>query len=501
MLYQSTRGSKPVSAAEAIIAGLAPNGGLYLPQNFPVFTEEEIQTLCQLTYNERAAKVMAKFLSGYTESELADVCGKAYSYVKFPVKGTAPVVELHEDVSILELFHGPTCAFKDFALQVMPYLLMAALKKCGVRKEVVILVATSGDTGKAALTGFSDVPGTRICVFYPAGGVSPIQELQMVSQEGSNVMVFGVNGNFDDAQTGVKQIFTDTALVNSLGEQGFLLSSANSINWGRMVPQVVYYFSAYCDLLNANKITMGSPVDFIVPTGNFGNIFSAYLAKQCGLPIGTLVCASNKNKVLTDFFNTGTYDRRRDFYLTSSPAMDILISSNLERLLYLLLSRDPNELASLMNMLSSNGVYTVDDSIKRMLKKVFFAGFADDAATDETIRRVFETTGYLCDTHTAVALNVFEQYKNVTQSKNHAVIASTANPFKFGKSVLQAIEGSVKGSEFEQFDRLCKRSGVKAPESLTSLQTAKVRFRTMLEKDGMKQAVAEWLNQKQGVFA
>ena len=442
MDYISTRDSgHRVSAAQAIVSGLSPDGGLFLPESLPQFSLSEIEAMAKTGYAGRAVAVLSRFLTDFSEDELREYVSRAYAPEKFPPKAVAPVVPLDENAHILELFHGPTCAFKDFALQLLPFLLTASLRKTGCDKTVVILVATSGDTGKAALEGFADVPGAKICVFYPDGGTSNIQRLQMTTQAGENVMVFAAEGNFDDAQNGVKRIFTDRAYAEELAGKGYILSSANSINWGRLVPQIAYYFSAYCELLNAGRIKPGDPVNVVVPTGNFGNILAAYFAKHCGLPVGKLVCASNRNNVLTDFITTGTYDRNRGFYVTTSPSMDILISSNLERLLYLLCGRDDKVLRGYMEALAKAGKYTVGADVLAKLQSEFAAGCADDAATAAAIRGVYRETGYLCDTHTAVAVNVYRDYAAKTGDRTPTVIASTASPFKFANSVLPAAFG------------------------------------------------------------
>lgn len=492
MQYVSTRDSaRKVNSAQAIVAGLSPEGGLYLPESLPSFTLDEITKMSSGDYAARATEVLSRFLTDFTKEELANLIARAY--VKFP-RAVAPVVSIEDGAHVLELFHGPTCAFKDFALQLLPHLLTASLKKTGVDKTVVILVATSGDTGKAALDGFADVPGTKICVFYPDGGTSNIQRLQMTTQQGENVMVFAAKGNFDDAQNGVKRIFTDAAMIEELADKGFLLSSANSINWGRLVPQIAYYFSAYCDLLRGGKIKAGDTVNVCVPTGNFGNILAAYLAKQCGLPIGRLICASNRNNVLTDFLETGRYDRNRPFHLTSSPSMDILISSNLERLLYLLGDRDDAALRAYMQSLASDGIYTVAPALLAKLKADFAAGYADDAQTAEEIAATFKKDGYLCDTHTAVAVKVWRDYVARTGDNAQTIIASTASPFKFAGSVLPAAFGLTPDcGDFEQLALLAEKSGLTAPAELTALQNQPERFTTVVEPAEMAQAVRGWL--------
>ncbi len=494
MKYISTRNSAhAVTSAQAIIAGLAPDGGLFLPESTPSVTLEEISALAQLDYAGRASDILARFLTDFTKEELESYARLAYGPERFDAKGTAPVVPLEGNAHILELFHGPTCAFKDFALQILPYLLTASLRKNGVDKTVVILVATSGDTGKAALEGFKDVPGTKICVFFPDGGTSSMQRRQMVTQDGNNVFVAAVKGNFDDAQNGVKKIFTDQAYAAALAEQGFLLSSANSINWGRLVPQIAYYFSAYCDLINSGAIRLGDAINITVPTGNFGNILAAYYAKHCGLPVKRLICASNRNRVLTDFLTTGTYDRNRPFYLTSSPSMDILISSNLERLLYLLHGCDDAKLRGLMQSLSSQGRYTVEPDVLARLQDEFSCGSADDEQTADTIRDVFARTGYLCDTHTAVAVKVYRDYAAQTGDATPTVIASTASPFKFCASVLPAIGKTAEGGDFALLETLSADTGLKVPSRLAALKDKQERFTGVIAPEDMQATVTQML--------
>ena len=495
MDYISTRDSgHRVSAAQAIVSGLSPDGGLFLPESLPQFSLSEIEAMAKTGYAGRAVAVLSRFLTDFSEDELREYVSRAYAPEKFPPKAVAPVVPLDENAHILELFHGPTCAFKDFALQLLPFLLTASLRKTGCDKTVVILVATSGDTGKAALEGFADVPGAKICVFYPDGGTSNIQRLQMTTQAGENVMVFAAEGNFDDAQNGVKRIFTDRAYAEELADRGYILSSANSINWGRLVPQIAYYFSAYCELLNAGRVKPGDPVNIVVPTGNFGNILAAYFAKHCGLPVGKLVCASNRNNVLTDFITTGTYDRTRGFYVTTSPSMDILISSNLERLLYLLCGRDDKGLRGYMEALAKTGKYTVGADVLAKLQSEFAAGCADDAATAAAIRGVYRETGYLCDTHTAVAVNVYRDYAAKTGDRTPTVIASTASPFKFANSVLPAAFGrAADGGDFALLAKLAELSGQPAPQALAGLQDKTERFTATVEPAKMKEAVSGWL--------
>ena len=435
MYYVSTRDAgRRLTASQAIVEGLSRDGGLYLPEEIPQLTMDEIKALAALSYPERAAKLMKRYLDEFTEEELLGFAKSAYGPAKFDTPAAAPVVKLTENTYIQELWHGPTCAFKDMALQMLPYLLTASLRKTGEEKTVCILVATSGDTGKAALEGFRDVDRTKILVFYPDGGVSEMQKLQMVTQEGKNVGVCAVRGNFDDAQTGVKRIFSDEALRGELAGRGYFLSSANSINWGRLLPQIVYYVSAYCDLLNAGTIEAGTRVNFCVPTGNFGNILSGFYAKKMGVPIGRLICASNENNVLTDFIKTGTYDRNRPFYQTASPSMDILISSNLERLLYHV-SGSSEKVAGWMQELSATGKYTVDAETLAKIQQSFAAGYADDADGAAEIKARFDGDHYLCDTHTAVAFRVAE----TRRTDAPMVVLSTASPFKFPRDVLTAL--------------------------------------------------------------
>ena len=494
MIYQSTRNNElEVSSAQAIVAGLAPDGGLFIPKEKPQISIDDIKRLAEMNYKGRACGVLSLFLSDYTSEEIEKCVDKAYSKEKFETESIAPLYGLKDDAYILELWHGPTCAFKDMALQILPHLLTTAMKKTGVDKEVVILVATSGDTGKAALEGFADVEGTKIIVFFPDDGVSEIQKLQMVTQKGNNVLVSSVKGNFDDAQSGVKKIFGNEALAEELSNKGYQLSSANSINWGRLVPQIIYYISAYCDLMKSGNIEAGEPVNICVPTGNFGNILAAWYAKQMGLPVARLICASNENNVLTDFINTGVYDKNREFKTTISPSMDILISSNLERLLYDL--SDAKTTKEYMFLLSAAGRYEVSPEIKHAISENFFAGYCDDADTKNTINRVWNENSYLMDTHTAVAYTVYENYKNATGDETKTIIASTANPFKFNSSVLGAISESavVNASEFEMLEKLSDITGQKAPESLATLAEKEIRFNGKCEKQDMQSVVENFL--------
>ena len=491
MHYVSTRDqSLSYTAAQAIEQGLSRDGGLFLPETFP--TLPDLETLRPMTYEQRAAAIMGLFLEGFTQEELLTFARKAYGPEKFDCPQVAPVRELHCKTHILELWHGPTCAFKDMALQMLPHLLTASMQKNGEEKTVCILVATSGDTGKAALEGFKDVNGTKIMVFYPKDGVSDIQQLQMVTQAGENVGVCAVVGNFDDAQTGVKQIFSDPAVRETLAARGYVLSSANSINWGRVLPQVVYYISAYCDLLNVGKIAMGDQINVCVPTGNFGNILACYYARKMGLPVGKLICASNANNVLTDFLKTGVYDRNRPFYNTVSPSMDILISSNLERLLFDLTGSDA-EVRDYMAQLSATGRYEVSDRVKAAIGDLFVSGCCDDARTLNTIEKIFHQTGYLMDTHTAVAYTVLQDYRAATADDTVTVVASTASPFKFCDSVLEALGVADRQPGTAILDQLTQVTGKAAPAPLAALAGKAVRFTEFVEKQEMPAVVDAFL--------
>ena len=492
MNYSSTRTGFSVTAAEAIAKGLAPNGGLFVPDVLPQLTEEDLRAISAMQYRERAVFIMRLFLPEFSEEELSEFAAGAYG-AQFDDARIAPVHALDDATSFLELWHGPTCAFKDMALQMLPYLLTASLKKNGEQRRVCILVATSGDTGKAALQGFADVPGTKILVFYPDGGVSDVQRLQMVTQTGTNVSVCAVKGNFDDAQTGVKQIFGDTELAGQLSERGWFLSSANSINWGRLLPQIVYYVSAYADEAAAGRIPFGEKINFVVPTGNFGNILAGWYAKRMGLPVGKLVCASNENNVLTDFIRTGVYDRNRPFYLTSSPSMDILVSSNLERLLHAL-SGSGEETAAYMKNLRDHGRYAVSQSLLEKLQSEFSCGFCDDDGTRAAIGDVWNRHHYLMDTHTAVAYRVLNDYRRRTGDRTHAVVVSTASPFKFCDHVLSAIGEDVDASGVELISCLERATGIPAPKPLAGLGERAVRFTSCVEKEEMRGAVEEFLS-------
>lgn len=496
MFYTSTRDNNvKVTASKAITDGISPDGGLYIPEFIPKLSIDEIKKLCDVDYKERAKKILGLYLTDFTDEELAYCVEGAYQDGKFDSDFVAPVVKLHGNVNILELFRGPTCAFKDMALQILPYLLTVSAKKNLKNKEIVILVATSGDTGKAALEGFKDVDGTKILVFYPNDGVSPMQKLQMTTQEGKNVGVCAVYGNFDDCQTGVKSIFTDKHILRKFEENGLVFSSANSINWGRLAPQIVYYVSAYCDMVNNGTVKFGEPVNVAVPTGNFGNILAAYFAKEMGIPIKKLICASNANNVLTDFIKTGVYDRNRSFYTTVSPSMDILISSNLERLLYILCGRNDETVNEWFGKLKTDGNYIVSEDVKKQIDELFAAGCCDDEKTAQTIHSTYSDFGYLADTHTAVALNVCNEYIEMTGDDSPVIVASTASPFKFSKAVISAVEGdsAVYADEFATVSALEKISGLKAPSSLSELKGKEVRFTKVTSKENMVDVVFEML--------
>ena len=474
VLYRSTRTPEgTVTASQAILKGLADDGGLFVPQQIP-HLDVTMEQLAGMSYQETAYEVMKLFLTDFTEEELKNCIAKAYDE-KFDTKEIAPLKK-EDGAYYLELFHGATIAFKDMALSILPHLLTTSAKKNHVENEIVILTATSGDTGKAALAGFADVPGTRIIVFYPKNGVSPIQEKQMVTQKGKNTYVVAIRGNFDDAQTGVKKVFGDTAIAAELAQRNIRLSSANSINWGRLVPQIVYYFAAYAQLLKAGKITFGDEVDFCVPTGNFGDILAGYYAKQMGLPVGKLVCASNENNVLTDFLTTGTYTAKREFFKTTSPSMDILVSSNLERLLYHVTGSDA-EVAGFMQQLAATGSYTVRPETLAAIQENFSCGWSSEDEVAGEIRSRYEKDGYLCDTHTAVAFHVAAQKK---RQGVPMVVLSTASPFKFPRSVLSALGKAAPENDFEAMQQLEAATGHAAPASLAALRSKPERFDTVI---------------------
>ncbi len=492
MKYFSTRSmDDKVGAAGAVVRGLAPDGGLYVPESIPRFELREIEALLTLGYTERAARVMTPFMGGFSGREVRELCAGAYTG-SFDCPEIAPTRFIDENTCCLELWHGPTSAFKDMALQMLPHLLTASLKKEGETLGVCILVATSGDTGKAALEGFRDVPGTRIMVFYPRDGVSDVQRLQMVTQEGANVNVCAVEGNFDDAQAGVKRIFSDRALAAELAGSGWFLSSANSINWGRLLPQIAYYFSCYCDCVNAGVVKLGEKLNFCVPTGNFGNILAGWLAKQMGLPVGRFICASNANNVLTDFINTGVYDKRREFHLTTSPSMDILVSSNLERLLYFL-TGDCQRVSGWMRELSECGRYDVGGELRERIRAEFSAGFATDDMAAAEIERLWSGHGYLIDTHTAVAFSVLNAYRRESGDAAPAAVVSTASPYKFCTSVLSALGESADAPGHELIRRLEELTGTSAPAPLSGLADKTERFTGCVKPEGMREAVREFL--------
>ncbi len=477
MKYFSTRDTNlKISAAEAIVKGLSPDGGLFCPESIPKLTAEDREYLLSADYPKRAAYVLGKFLTDFSEEELADFSRKAYSSEKFDTEAVAPVHMIDEKLGILELWHGPTCAFKDMALQMLPYLLSASLKKTGEKRCACILVATSGDTGKAALEGFSDVEGTKIAVFYPKDGVSRIQERQMTTQSGDNVYVSSVVGNFDNVQSAMKQIFADTELRAKAAENGCIFSSANSINWGRAVPQIAYYISGYFDMLKNGVISEDDEINVCVPTGNFGNILAAFYAREMGIPIKKFICASNANNVLTDFFENGKYDMRREFYVTQSPAMDILLSSNLERLIFHISGNDDKTVRKYMAKLQSDGAYTVGAEIHSRLSELFYGGYCDDAATLKTISDVYSQHNYLIDTHTAVAVNVYEKYLKETGDNTVTLLASTASPFKFADSVLSALGVDIESGGEELLKILSKTTMQKIPVPLASIFDKEERF-------------------------
>ena len=491
LFYRSTRDdSVRVTASQAILKGLAPDGGLFVPESIPSL-DKSLEELSKMSYKEVAYEVMKLMLDDFTEEELKNCIDKAYDS-KFDTEEIAPLVKA-EGAYFLELFHGATIAFKDMALSILPHLLTTSAKKNDVKNEIVILTATSGDTGKAALAGFADVPGTRIVVFYPKNGVSPIQEKQMVTQKGANTHVIGIKGNFDDAQTGVKNIFGDKELEKVMNNAGFQFSSANSINIGRLVPQIVYYVYAYARLLANGEIKAGEKINAVVPTGNFGNILAAFYAKNMGLPINKLICASNENKVLYDFFTTGEYDRNRDFVLTTSPSMDILISSNLERLIYRIAGNSAEKNSELMASLKETGKYEITADMKAQLSD-FYGNYADEAKTAEEIKKVYDACGYVMDTHTAVASAVYRTYVEETGDTKKTVIASTASPFKFARSVMTAIDSKYADmDEFELVDELVKVSKTPEPKAVTEIRTAPVRHTTVCDKTEMEATVKKFL--------
>lgn len=492
LLYKSTRDAeKTVTASEAILKGLADDGGLFVPVEIPKL-DVDMDTLKEMSYQETAYAVMKQFFTDFTEEELKNCIAKAYDS-KFDTEEIAPLVKA-DGMYYLELFHGATIAFKDMALSILPHLLTTSAKKNNVKNEIVILTATSGDTGKAALAGFADVEGTRIIVFYPKNGVSKVQELQMVTQKGENTSVVAIHGNFDNAQSGVKAIFENKELAKEMDAAGYQFSSANSINIGRLVPQIVYYVYAYAKLLQNEEIEADEEINVAVPTGNFGNILAAYYAKQMGVPIAKLICASNENKVLFDFFQTGVYDKNREFILTTSPSMDILISSNLERLIYLITGQDAVKNQDLMRALKSQGVYEITEEMKENLSD-FAAGYATEEQVKEIISEIYTSTGYVIDTHTAVAANVYREYRKTSKDDRKAVIASTASPYKFARSVMTSINEEYDDlEEFALIDELEKISGVAIPKAIEEIRDAKIIHTRECDADKMEDIVKDLLH-------
>lgn len=493
MNYNSTRNSEViVSSKFAIANGISQEGGLFVPSDIPKLTLKQLEDMATANYRTIAKTVLSKFLTDFTKEEIENCVNSAYTSKKFGSDEIAPMHKLNGTASVLELWHGPTCAFKDMALQILPHLMMTSAKTVLDNKKIVILVATSGDTGKAALEGFRDVDGTGILVFYPEDGVSKVQKLQMNTQEGENVCVSGIHGNFDHAQSGVKAIFTDPKMRKKLEENNMIFSSANSINWGRLVPQVVYYVASYCRLIKNGEIKAGEKVNFVVPTGNFGNILAGYYAMQMGVPVNKLICASNSNNVLTDFIKTGTYDKNRSFFTTVSPSMDILISSNLERLIYDMSGKDDKKLSGYMSALSAEGKYSVDEDIKNKISNLFVGGCCSDEETLETIANTFKKYNYLCDTHTAVAVKVYEDYFKQTGDLTKTVIVSTASPYKFASDVLSALSPKdAAEDEFAVIDMLENISGTTAPAQLKNLKNKEVRFHNVCEKQDMEKVVLQ----------
>lgn len=493
MKFISTRGKTEVlNAATAIAKGLADDGGLFVPEGFPLITEQELQNMLDMDYAERACTVLHKYLEEYDVQELLQACKVAYA--KFDDNDAAPLVKLDDKLFVMELFHGPTLAFKDVALTLLPYLLRRGCDISGIKEEVLILVATSGDTGKAALEGFKDAEGVKIMVFYPSEGVSEMQKLQMCTQEGNNVNVVAVKGNFDDCQTAVKKIFVDKDINAEFKSKGIVLSSANSMNFGRLVPQVSYYFSAYCDLVSAGEINMGDKVNFVVPTGNFGNILAGYYAKKMGLPVDKLVCASNSNNVLTEFFASGTYDANREFFKTMSPSMDILISSNLERLVFELSGRNPSVTEARMEELKKSKRYSVSEKEKENLDKEFFADYTDEEECKQTISSVFDEYGYVLDPHTAVAYDVAVAFNDYVKNGNTTVILSTASPYKFSHDVLNAITGGAPSDAFKSAELLSAESAMPIPEQILQLKHKQKRFSKVIDRNETVNAVMDFIS-------
>jgi threonine synthase len=495
MKYQSTRNSKiQLSSMEAIKQGISTESGLFVPESIPALQADQLKNLISADYRQRAMEILQMYLTDYSREDLQQCTENAYGSDNFSSEEIAPVVSLDDGLHILELWHGPTCAFKDMALQILPHFMTAAIRHTGEKKDIVILAATSGDTGKAALEGFKDVPGTRIMVFYPQQGVSEMQKLQMITQQGKNVRVAAVEGNFDDTQTGVKRIFNDPEMKEILGSHGCRFSSANSINWGRLVPQIVYYISSYLDLIKKGKITLGQAVNFVVPTGNFGNILAGYYAKRMGLPIHRLICASNDNKVLTDFIRTGVYNRKREFYKTISPSMDILMSSNLERLLYELTDHDDLRVAQWMKELSETGQYKLSGNTLKRLQSLIWSGYATVEQTKDAIRDTYEKTGYTLDPHTAVGKWVYDNYRRETGDTTETVLVSTASPFKFPGDVLEAISPEAAHSTDTQLlEQLAEISSYPIPKPLQGLSEKPVLHKGICTRSGMKDEVISFI--------
>ena len=497
MNYKSTRNPAiSITSAQAIAQGLSAEGGLFVPESLPKINEDFIKSLCDKSYADRAYEIFKLFLTDFTDEEILFCVQNAYA-CNFDTENIAELSHLLTGTYILELWHGPTCAFKDMALQILPYLLTTSAKKTIPDKNIAILVATSGDTGKAALEGFKDVAGTTITVFYPEDGVSDMQKRQMATQEGNNVFVCAVKGNFDDCQNGVKAIFTDKNIIAELDKANIVLSSANSINWGRLSPQIVYYISAYAQLIKTGEITYGEKINITVPTGNFGNILAAYYAREMGLPVNKLICASNANNILTDFINTGVYDRNRDFYTTVSPSMDILISSNLERLLYHLSGENTEHINTWFGSLKETGRYEVTSEVKAKIQDLFYAGCCNDTETKAAIKECFDSYSYLMDTHTAVAYKVYNDYKKNTRDTTKTIIASTANPYKFGAAVFDALQGDAAGlDEFAIIEKLEAMTSTTIPQPLAATKNKEIRFKGVIDRTEMPGAVLSFLKKQ-----
>ncbi len=492
MKYITTRGGQSASGAQAIVQGLGKDGGLFVPDAFPQVRAEELSAMAREPYRVRAARILGRFLTDFSQEQLAGMVDSAYA--RFDERGVAPLKALSGGVRVIELYHGPTLAFKDVALTLLPHLLTASARIAGEAREVLILAATSGDTGKAALSGFADVPGTRCAVFYPQGGVSEVQRLQMVTQRGGNTCVIAVRGNFDDAQTGVKRIFSDPAAAAAFAEKGLALSSANSINWGRLAPQIVYYFSAYCDMAAAGDIAPGETINICVPTGNFGNILAAYYAKRMGLPVNKLICASNRNNVLTDFIRTGRYDARRAFHLTTSPSMDILISSNLERMLFELCGRNAEAVRGWMAELKEKGCYEIDAASKAALTELMYGAWASEEDCAAEIARAWHEENYLVDPHTAVAMKALRDYRAETGDGRPCAVAATASPFKFGRAVSAALGLNTDADDFALCARLSDMTGWAVPRAIAELPGLPVRHKAVCAPEDMLPALMKEMN-------